>query len=348
MVNLTIDGTQVSAPSGATILEAAQAAGIRIPTLCWLKKLSPIGSCRMCVVHVEGIRKPVTACDTPAGEGLVVRTDSDELRAMRQDILRLLLVRHPIECPVCDKGGECDLQDLVFEFGVDNREFGTEPIPRDVPPRYISPFIQQWADRCVLCARCVRACKEVKGVGCIQITDNGFHSFIGPVPGVDCISCGECLSVCPVGALTDGVEQRKARTWQANRVKTTCGYCGVGCQLELNARNGNILRVTTTDMEAKPNEGSLCVKGRFGWEFVNHPARLKKPLIRKNGQLTEATWDEALGLVASKFQAIKEANGADALAGLTSARCTNEENYLFQKFFRAGIGTNNVDHCARL
>jgi len=178
--------------------------------------------------------------------------------------------------------------------------------------------------------------------------DNGFYSYIGPVPDAECISCGECLSVCPVGALTDSVHETKARIWQAHRVPTTCGYCGVGCQLELNVLNEQVLRVTTVDMDKPPNYGSLCVKGRFGWEFVNHPDRLQRPLIRRDGELVETTWDEALGFIASKLQEIKDAHGADAIAGLTSARCTNEENYLFQKFMRAVIGTNNVDHCARL
>jgi NADH dehydrogenase/NADH:ubiquinone oxidoreductase subunit G len=347
MINLTIDGTAVSVPEGSTILEAAQSAGIRIPTLCWLKKLSPIGSCRMCVVEVDGVRKPITACDTPAGDGLNVTTDSDELREMRRDILKLLMIRHPLDCPVCDKGGECDLQDLTFEFAIEKQDFTTERFERQVP-RYVSPFIKQWPDRCVLCGRCVRACKEIKGIGCIQIVDNGFHSYIGPVPGVECISCGECLSVCPVGALTDGVLETKARIWESNRVSTTCGYCGVGCQLELNALNDSVIRATTTDFDKIPNRGSLCVKGRFGWEFVNHPDRLTMPLVRHNGELKESTWDEALGLVASRFQEIKDTHGANAIGGFASARCTNEENYLFQKFFRAVIGTNNVDHCARL
>ncbi len=346
MINLTIDGKHASVPPGATLLEAAQAVGVTIPTLCWLKKLSPIGSCRMCVVTVEGVRKPVTACDTVAGEGLVVTTDSPELREMRRDVLKLMLLKHPLDCPTCDKGGECDLQDLVFAHGIETQTFAVAPFTRELP-QYPSPFIKQWADRCVLCGRCVRACKEIKGVGCIEIQGSGFHSHVGPVAGVECISCGECLSVCPVGALTDGVLEKKARVWEAKRVPTTCGYCGVGCQLELNVRNDTVLRVTTTQFDQGPNHGSLCVKGRFGWEFVNHPDRLKTPLVRKDGALVEATWDEALTLVATRFQEIKDAHGPDAIAGLASARCTNEDNYLFQKFFRGVIGTNNVDHSAR-
>ncbi len=349
MIHLTINGTPVEAEKGRTILEAAQGAGIKIPTLCWLRKLSPIGACRMCVVEVAGLRKPVAACDTVAAEGMTVTTESDALLEMRRDALKLMLVNHPLDCPVCDKGGECVLQDLVWEFGVTKQTFPAARPERSVP-KYVSPFIKQWPDRCVLCGRCVTACKEVKGIGCIEIKENGFDSFIGPVEGVECISCGECLSVCPVGALTDGVSGDKARIWQSKRTRTTCGYCGVGCQLELNTLNGKIIRATTTDFDLKPNYGSLCVKGRFGWEFVNHPERLKKPMIRKEkgGQLKETTWDDALAFTAKKLKELRDAHGADSLAGLASARCTNEDNYLFQKLFRAVIGTNNVDHCARL
>jgi predicted molibdopterin-dependent oxidoreductase YjgC len=346
MIQLTINGTPVQVEKGSTILDAARGAGIRIPTMCWLKKLHPIGSCRMCVVEVAGLRKPVSACDTAADDGLVVTTESPALTEMRRDALKLMLMNHPLDCPVCDKGGECDLQDMVWEFGVTEQTFPAVKPQRDVP-RYVSPFIKQWPDRCILCARCVRACKEVKGIGCIQIVENGFNSYIGPVEGVDCISCGECLSVCPVGALTDGSTE-KARIWQSTRTPTTCGYCGVGCQFELNGVNDKLIRVTTNDKEKKPNYGSLCIKGRFGWEFVNHPDRLRAPLVRKDGVLKETTWEEALSFTAKKLKEIRDTNGPDALAGFTSARCTNEENYLFQKFFRAAVGTNNVDHCARL
>lgn len=348
MINLTINGTPIKVEEGRTILEAANGANIKIPTLCWLAKLSPLGSCRMCMVEIEGLRKPVGACDTLAAEGMAVTTESSALHKMRQDALKLLLINHPLECPVCDKGGECDLQDIVWEFGITDLPFRAPPPNRNMPDHYISPFIKQWQDRCILCGRCVRACKEVKGIGCIKITDNGFKSYIGPVEGVDCICCGECLSVCPVGALTDAVIEEKARIWQSKRTTTTCGYCGVGCQFQFNARNNRILRVTTTEFSRKPNYGSLCVKGRFGWEFVGHEDRLKEPLIRKNGELTPVSWDEALTYVAGRLGEIKEKHGPDAIAGFTSARCTNEDNYLFQKFIRAVVGTNNVDHCARL
>ncbi|TLN21951.1 2Fe-2S iron-sulfur cluster binding domain-containing protein, partial [bacterium] len=188
MIKLTIDQKTLTVEKGKTILEAANGAGIKIPTLCWLGKLSPVGSCRMCVVEVEGIAKPISACDTVAADGMVVTTQSPALHELRRDALKLMLVNHPLDCPVCDKGGECDLQDLVWEFGITDQPFAAPKAARKTPERYVSPFIKQWQDRCVLCGRCVRACKEVKGIGCIEIKDNGFDSYIGPVDGVDCVS----------------------------------------------------------------------------------------------------------------------------------------------------------------
>ncbi len=343
-IKLTIDGKEVLVSEGATILEAAKAAGIRIPTLCYHERLSPIGSCRMCVVDVEGCSEPMAACTTPATDGIRVTTDSERLRRIRQDSLKLILVNHPLDCPVCDKGGECLLQDLAYEFGIERVEYRAPPVKRD--PTYCTPLIRYWPDRCILCLRCAAACREIKGLGAVDIQGEGYSAQLSGNPD-KCESCGECLKVCPTGALTENLSRYKGRPWLVERVRTTCTYCGCGCQLMLNVQNNRVVGVTTDD-DAGVNKGSLCVKGRFGYEFVGSPKRLTRPLVRRNGELREAGWDEALSLVAERFSAIKREAGPDAIAGLSSARCTNEENYLFQKFMRAVIGTNNVDHCARL
>ena len=345
MVNLTIDEREVAVEEGATILNAAAAAGIRIPTLCYHKRLNPIGSCRICVVEIEGFANPMTACTTPVAEGIRVRTKSERLHGIRKENLKLILVNHPLECPVCDKGGECDLQNLVYEFGIENAEYRADKIERCTD--YSTPLIRHWPDRCIMCLRCITACQEIKALGVLGVAGNGFSAQVSPVHKEKCTSCGECLRLCPTGALTENLSRYKGRAWMVNRVKTTCTYCGCGCQLELNAANNRIICVTTRDEEGT-NKGSLCVKGRFGYEFIGSEDRLKKPLIKRDGEFREADWDEALGLVAERLGAITASNGPDAIAGLASARCTNEENYLLQKFMRAVIGTNNIDHCARL
>ena len=345
MVNLTIDGREIAVEEGATILNAAKLAGIKIPTLCYLERLNPIGSCRMCVVEIEGLPHPMTACTTPVAEGIKVSTDSERLRNMRRETLKLILVNHPLDCPICDKGGECTLQDLVYEFEIDAAEYRAEKKERGAI--YATPLIRYWPDRCIMCLRCVAACREIKGLGAIDIVGSGYGAYISPVNKDTCESCGECIKVCPTGALTENLSRYKGRTWMVNRVKTTCAYCGCGCQLELNTANNSIIGITTKDGEGV-NEGSLCVKGRFGYEFIGSEERLTRPLIKRDGKFHEATWDEALNLVAERLGKIKATNGADAIAGLSSARCTNEENYLMQKFIRAVVGTNNIDHCARL
>lgn len=343
---IKINGKDVSVNGEKTILQVARENGIYIPTLCYLEKVLPIGSCRICIVEVEGYDKPVTACNTIALDGMVIETDTEKIREMRRDILRFMLLNHPLDCPICDKGGECKLQDLVYEYGVSTQTFKIN-YPKKEYKRYATPAIKYHPDRCVVCSRCVRACREIVGRNVLDLKGEGFNARVEVVAEERCISCGECLSVCPVGALTENISPTKGRIWQIKRVPTVCGYCGVGCALELNVYDNKIIKVTTNPY-AGTNKGSLCVKGRFGYEFVNNPDRLKNPLIRKNGQLQEASWDEALTYVAEKLKYIKDTYGADSIAGLTSARCTNEDNYVFQKFIRAVIGTNNIDHCARL
>lgn len=344
MLKLTIDGKEVLAKENTTILEAARTAGIHIPTLCYLERLSPIGSCGLCVVEIGGAEGPVQACATPVSEGMSVTTSSERLLSMRRDSLKRVLAHHPLDCPICDKAGQCLLQDLVFDLGVKAEDYQPPTIRREVA--YATPLIKYWPDRCVLCRRCSTACKEIKGACALDFVevDGNLQMSVNPDK---CVSCGECLQVCPTGALTENLSDLKARAFVGKKVPTTCTYCGCGCQLELNVLNNKIVSVTGVDNPGV-NQGSLCVKGRFGYEFVASEERLTKPLIKRNGVFEEADWDVAIRLVARRFNQIKKESGSGAFGGLASARCTNEDNYIFQKFMRAVIGTNNVDHCARL
>jgi predicted molibdopterin-dependent oxidoreductase YjgC len=345
MIRLTIDGKEVVCAKNTTILQAANSVEIKIPTLCYHERLNPIGSCRLCVVEIEGYATPVAACTTPAAEGLVVTTHSERLFRMRRESLEFLLVNHPLDCPVCDKAGECALQDLVVEYGITEVKYKVPKKSYD--HHYATQLINYFPDRCILCLRCATACREIKGAGALDIAVNEDGIQQLSVNPEKCVSCGECLQVCPTGALTENVSHLKGRAFLVKKVPTTCTYCGCGCQMDLHVLNNQVVSVSGRK-EIGVNQGSLCVKGRFGYEFISSDQRLKKPLIKKNGIFEEADWDEALDLVSRKFAQVREEFGPDAIGGLTSARCTNEDNYLFQKFMRAVIGTNNVDHCARL
>jgi formate dehydrogenase alpha subunit len=347
MVKLTIDGKEVTARPDQTILEVARANGVSIPTLCYHERLSLLKSCRICLVEVEGADMPMASCATPVVEGMVVQTRTERVDKMRLEALKLLLVNHPLDCPVCDAGGECQLQNRTYEFGIASNEFAREEIDRP-SVEYGTPLIRQWFDRCVMCLRCIQACIDVPGADVLEVADRGFASHVRAVRKENCISCGECLHMCPVGALTENLSPIKGRTWQLPRIQTTCPFCGCGCQLELNSlARKKVVKVTTRN-EAGTNQGSLCVFGRFGYDFIHHPDRLQKPLIKKSGVFVEASWEEALSLVAQKLGEVREKYGAQAIGGISSSRGTNEENYLFQKWMRACIGTNHIDNGARL
>lgn len=347
MVELEINGKIIQTKEGTTILEAAKAAGIDIPSLCYDKRLLPYGACRVCLVEVEGMRGLVTACSTPVAPSMKVKTNTPAVTKARKTVLELILVNHPLDCPVCDKAGECKLQDLVYEYGVKEGRFTDVRFCK--PLDDLNPFIRRNLNRCILCGRCARMCEEVQGVGAISFINRGFNSKISTSfeEPLSCEFCGNCITSCPVGALSPQIKKIKPRTWQVKKVPTTCTYCGCGCQLELNVFENEIVNITT-NVDKGINEGNLCVKGSFGYDFVNHPDRLKKPLLREGDSFREISWDEALDEASRRLSQIKEKYGADAIAGLSSAKGTNEENYLFQKFMREAIGTNNVDHCARL
>jgi len=347
MLKVTIDGKEFQARPEQTILEVARENGIYIPTLCYHSKLNIIKSCRLCIVEVEGAELPMASCATPVINGMVIYTKTDRIERMRKEILKFLLVNHPLDCPVCDAGGECELQNKVYEFGINYQDYFTEKVERE-SIQFATPLIRQWPNRCVMCLRCIHACIEIPGADVLEVIDRGYPASIRALRKENCISCGECLSVCPVGALTDNLSRVKGRTWQLQRTVTTCNFCGCGCQLELNTiKDRKVVKVTTKG-ELGSNRGSLCVKGRFGFDFIQHPERLKKPLIKSLGRFVETSWEEALSTIATKLQEIKDRFGPNAIGGIASSRATNEENYLFQKLFRACIGTNNIDNGARL
>jgi predicted molibdopterin-dependent oxidoreductase YjgC len=344
MVKLTIDGRDVSAPKESTILQAAKSAGIRIPTLCFHERLEPIGSCGICVVEVDGNDTPVASCETPVADGMSVTTSSDRLVSTRQDVLKSILVHHPLDCPICDKAGECLLQDLVYEHGITGVE---APAPTSkFTTAYTTTFLKSWPERCVSCLRCVKACTEIQGHYALSVSEGPD----GPRISYDkdkCVSCGECIQLCPTGTLVEKKSGLRWRNWEIDeKIRTTCPYCGVGCQQLLHVKNGRIVKVTGVE-DAEPNKGRLCVKGRYGFDFIYSEERLKTPLIKENGRFREASFDEAINLVAKRFKEIIAQSGPDALAGVSSSRSINEDSYQMQKLFRAVIGTNNIDNCAR-
>lgn len=358
MVHITINGKSIEVPSGVTVLTAARQAGIEIPTLCDHPDLTPTGACRLCVVEVEGMRGPATACTLPVNDGMVVHTHTEQVDTLRKFVLSMLLTDHPNDCMTCEADGDCELQRWVYEYGVEWPEHSgarhNRPIDSDP-----NPVVFVDMNKCILCGRCVRACAEIQGCDVWNFSERGFDTLV--VAGAHqtmldagCESCGNCVAYCPVGALFDKPSVGWGREAYQTKVRTTCNYCGVGCQFDFNVKDGTITRVTST-REAPVNGLSLCVKGRYGWDYVHREDRLTAPLIRDESVtdgpwpgFREASWDEALDLVAQKLTHYRDTFGPDSVGYLSSAKCTNEENYLVQKIARAIGKTNNVDHCARL
>jgi predicted molibdopterin-dependent oxidoreductase YjgC len=346
---IVINGNEFAFKPGETILQVAHRNGIAIPTLCYLRSAQATGACRICVVEVEGARNLVASCAAPAAPRMVVRTDTERVHRTRKMNLELLLSSGHHYCVTCEADGDCRLQDLAYKYKIDTIRFSESPQRH---AKEESPLIVRDFSRCIMCGRCVQACNEVQVNQAISYGYRGVRSKIvtvgdRPYANSDCVFCGECVQACPVGALVPKPSRFKGKPWELRKVRSTCAYCGVGCQMWLHVKGNEVVKVTGVEGVA-PNYGSLCVKGRFGYDFINASDRLKTPLIRENGKFREASWDEALDHVARRLGEIKKASGPESIMVLTSARITNEENYLAQKFARAVIGTNNVDHCARL
>ncbi len=341
LVNLTIDGKQVKFPGGTLLIEAVKRLGIEVPSFCYYPGLSLQAACRMCLVEIEKAPKLQTACTVPVAEGMVVRTNTEKVKLARRSTLEFLLTNHPLDCPVCDKGGECELQDMVFRYGAGASRFREEKL--HVNEKQWSPVVYFDAPRCILCFRCVRVCNEGMDVAALGVVNRGAHSEIAPNRGdhLECEECGACIDICPVGALTSGSYRHKARPWEIQYVPTICAHCGDGCKTTLSVRNNHVLRGNNRDRSGINGE-FLCIKGRYAFDFLDHPARLTQPLLRKEGQLVPVTWAEALTAVGHRFRELKSQGKPFGVVG--SCRASNEANYFLQKLARVGLGTNNIDH----
>lgn len=370
---MIVNGREIIFASGQTILEAASQHGIFIPTLCYLAGTTPGARCKICVVEIQGQAELATACNTPCAADMIIKTESPRVVADRRKTLEAMIATGHHNCTassrnasdwtgfqlaaqqydqtteLCPVWGDCRLQDLLYRYQVKGKRVSERrpPLPKEV----VNPLIIRDHSRCILCGRCVSACNEVQVNRVINFgTQDGREKIVTrnnqTLADSDCVFCGECIQACPVGALVEKKAAYRWRPWEVEKIRTTCPYCGVGCQQLLHVKEGRIVKVTGVE-NGRPNKGRLCVKGRFGYDFIYSGERLKTPLIREHGSFREASWDEALNLVVNRFQAIIASDGPDALAGVSCARSINEDSYQMQKLFRAVFKTNNIDHCAR-
>src|SRR5277367_1336739 len=344
-VTFTLNGQQVVTQAGTLVIEAAKKQGVEVPSFCYYPGVTPssVAACRMCLVEVEKMPKLQTACTLVATEGMVVKTSTEQVHKARKDMIEFLLSNHPLDCPVCDKGGECELQDMTFRYGLDKTRFIEEKL--HTPEQKWSPLVYYDAPRCILCFRCVRVCDEGMDVKALGVGSRGVLSVILPnkPDELACEECGMCIDICPVGALTSGTYRYQTRPWEMTYVGNPCAHCSNGCKTTLSVRNNEILRANNRDHSGINGE-FLCAKGRFGYDFTSNPERIRQPLIRRNGKLEPASWEDALEEVARRLKQAHATHGPAAIGVIGSNHTTNEENYLLNRFARLNLGTNNLDH----
>ncbi len=344
LVKVTINGNTYEVEKGARLIDVCREHGHAVPSFCYYADLALQASCRMCLVRIEKMPKLQTSCTITCTDGMIVTTESEEIEKAQRAMVEFLLANHPLDCPVCDRGGECELQEMVFDWGGLEERFREKK--NYAPEKFLSPIVANDPQRCILCKRCTRVCDEWMGEDAIEAGGRGAHTVIGTYDGwLNCSQCGNCIEVCPTGTLLDATYRHQARPWELAQTITTCTFCSDGCQLSLGARAGEVMRAVARDRYVEGINGEfLCIKGRFAHPFINHEERLKTPLIRykKGGRLIPATWDDAIGFTTERMRAIGEKHGADAFGIVGSPRLTNEANYALLKFAREVIGTENV------